>query len=442
MKKIFVFLIALLGVMTLTSCKKDNSDKIVFTWWGTGTRTIGTRAVIKAFETKYPEYKDMIKEKPLTWNGYSTRLNNDYKASDEADIIQVNYDFLYNRDGWFQDLKALDINLDNYPPEEHDPLTVNGELLALSISETGYNFYLNEKVYKDAGVEIPKTWDELRAAGRTINGKDNNKYALGRLGAQQVAMIMWTYLAQKYGNNVIENNKLAFTEEQLQEAFEFIGSLITDKVLVSLRQDPSNLGPANPQWQTRGNYGGIMQWNTAIEEYYSTFEVPNAKLICAGMFQLNEGDNIGMYKKVSMAYAVSKRRYEKANDTKKQAIKLFLEYITSDEEAIKNLGVDRGVPSRSTAQEFLRNQVNSNNIKYSETLEWQGHDVVQSMYNNQLTRDINLYIHPYYEDATFRESYEGPIESFLLGTSTAAKAAENISRVFDAQLEAAMKRKM
>lgn len=420
-------------VVTLAACgsKKSNDNEITFSWWGTQDRNVATYEAIRLFEETYPQYK--VKADQSTWSGYQTNLYNRLERGREADVFQVNYNWLYSMDGeyYFMDLNNLGLDLTKWPEGEHDPLTINNKLLGISLSETGYIFYLNKKVYEDAGItQMPRTWDELIQAGKTIGAASNGqKYALGRLDAQQVAMVMFTWLSQQTGKNVIsENNTLNFSRDELLDAFDFIEELRSNNVLISSnRNDTHQNGPTNPQWVTHQNYGGVMQWNTAISEYQN--ELPDASnLVMAGMFQHAVGEQLGSYKKVSMALAVSQRVAN--NPTKKEAVKTFIEFMTTNEEAVRILGVDRGVPSNSLALTALQTATTS----FETTLEWLGHDVVQSNYNNQVLLGQNLYIHPYYEHDTFRRSYEDPIERFLFRDITANQAVTEIMNRFNTAL--------
>ncbi|MDD3999802.1 MAG: ABC transporter substrate-binding protein, partial [Bacilli bacterium] len=333
---------------------------------------------------------------------------------------------------YFMDIQELDLDLSNYPEAEHIPLTVDGKVLALSVSETGYNLYLNKKVYEDAGIEeIPRTWDELIEAGKTISAQTPGKYAIGRLDAQQVAILIFTYLAQKTGKNVISSeNKLNFSQAELEEGFRFIDRLRNNGVLIASNEnDTYNEGYSNPNWTTHQNYGGIVTWNTAISEYENTLR---RELWTAGMPQQNVGEQLGMYKKVSMGLAVSKR--VEGSEEKQAAVKAFLEFINTDPDAVRILGVDRGIPSNTVAKSIL---VNSE-TDFQATSEWRGHDIVQNYYNHQLTLDQTLYIHPYYEHDAFRKIYENPVDRFLLGKLTVREAASEIVRSFDKELERVM----
>jgi len=421
---------------TTTTWDGVSQTVITFSWWGTADRNIATFQAIELFEERYPQYDVQAEQAP--WDGYQTSLYNKLERGREADVFQVNYNWLYSMDGEanFLDLNELGLDFSAYPEGEHDPLTINGKILGLSLSETGYVFYLNWSVYEEAEItEIPTTWAELIACGQAIGeASGGEKYALGRMDAQGAAILMFSYLAQITGKNVISaDNTLNFTREELQLGFGFLNTLRNTNVLI-----PSNLndtytdGPTNPQWVTYQNYGGILQWNTAVSEYENTLP-ESAELVTAGFFQQNEGEQLGMYKKVSMALAVSQS--VAASPAKREAVQTFIEFLTTDPDAVVLLGVDRGVPSNAIAKSILQN---ATSVDYSATLEWQGHDIVQACYDHQRTLGTDLYIHPYYEHDVFREIYEAPIERFLNGTATATEAINSILNNFDDMLAAVM----
>ncbi len=434
---ICVLIIGCSGNSTTSIISGEESVSISFSWWGTTDRNVATYNAIELFESAYPQYSVVADQS--TWDGYQTSLYNKLERGREADVFQVNYNWLYSMDGdyYFMDLNDLDLDLSSWPESEHFPLTINDKLLGISLSETGYVFYLNWAVYEESGIEeVPETWDELINAGQTIGAaSENEKYAIGRLDAQQVAILMFSWLAQKYGRNIISSdNKLNYTRDELMEAFAFINTLRNNNVLISSNQDDTHtVGPTNPNWVTYQKYGGVLQWNTAISEYEN--ELPDtANLVMAGFFQQNENEHLGMYKKVSMALAVSKRVEQ--SETKKLAVKRFIEFLTGDPDAIMVLGVDRGVPSNLNAYDILYESIDP---VFTETLEWQGHVYVQECYDNQVSLGHNLYIHPYYEHDIFRQIYEMPIERFLFNYDTASEAIDDIIANFNSTLESVMK---
>ncbi|SQI97843.1 sugar-binding protein [Klebsiella oxytoca] len=63
------------------------------------------------------------------------------------------------------------IDLSQFDAKELQTTTVDGKLNGIPISVTARVFYFNDETWKKAGVEYPKTWDELMAAGKTFESK-------------------------------------------------------------------------------------------------------------------------------------------------------------------------------------------------------------------------------------------------------------------------------
>jgi oligogalacturonide transport system substrate-binding protein len=423
-KHSLVFILTCL-LLVISGCNNKNNNEVVitFSWWGGQERNVATLEVIEMFERQNPEIK--IRDQYTSWDAYLSQLSNQLMNGEEPDLMQVNYNWFYLFDGVerFMDMKELDIDLTKWPEVELDPITIDGKVLGLSISETGRVFYLNKKVYDEAGATIPTTWDELIEAGRLIHGKDNKKYAIGKLGSQAASYLMFVWLAQKYNKNIITDNKLGFTEAELLDGFRFLDSLRNNGVLIPTTKSDSNNDETNPNW-VQGYYGGILEWNSSVSVYESVLG-EDAELVHAGLFQINKGEQKGMYKKTAMAYAVSK------NTKHKKEVEKFLNFILTNEEAVRRLGVERGVPSNQIAYGILEEH------DELDSLEYQGHQEVQKLYN--ANKDVNLYIHPYYEDDTFRQVYELEFDAWLLGNKTSQQVVNNLIKNFNNALSNAMK---
>ena len=426
-KGLFVFILTLFIFVSMGCDNKSRDNEITFSWWGGEDRHVATMNVLDDFNSKYPEYR--VKPQYTSWEGYYTQLSTQLIGNRAPDVMQINYNwfYLFGGDRRFMDLNELDIDLSQWKEGELDPITIDNKVLGLSISETGRVFYLNKDLYDAAGAEIPTTWEELITAGKIINGKNNKHYALGKLGHQTIAIMLFSYLSQKYGKNVIENNQLAFSRAELLDGFAFFQRLRDNGVLLPSTKLDSEDGETNPNW-IEGRYGGIFEWNTSIGVYRSTLP-PQTNLVCAGMFTLDNQLSTGMYKKTSMAFAVNKN-----SESKKEAIETFINYLFTDEFAVKTLGLERGVTSHQGGYQILQ----ANDLLKG--LEWDGHQIVQSKYQQSITSGVDLYIHPYYEDDTFRKVYEQEIEAWLLGDRVASVVVDNIIRNFNTSLQAAMNR--
>lgn len=94
--------------------------------------------------------------------------------------MQTNWNWLpifsKNGEGFYDLNKMKDvIDLSQFDAKELQTTTVDGKLNGIPISVTARVFYFNDETEK-AGVEYPKTRDELMAAGKTFESKLGKQY--------------------------------------------------------------------------------------------------------------------------------------------------------------------------------------------------------------------------------------------------------------------------
>ena len=127
----------------------------------------GLLASIRRFEAKYPHIK--VKGEYTGWVGHLERLTTQIAGGTAPDVMQVNWNWLvlFSRDGAAsmtstrsrhgRSLAVLQMRASTG--------TVHGQLNALPVTMTARVFYFNETTFAKAGLAVPRTWDELFAAG-------------------------------------------------------------------------------------------------------------------------------------------------------------------------------------------------------------------------------------------------------------------------------------
>jgi oligogalacturonide transport system substrate-binding protein len=121
------------------------------------------------------------------------------------------------------------IDLSQFDAKELQSTTVNGKLNGIPISVTARVFYFNDETWKKAGVEYPKTWDELMAAGKTFESKLGKQYYPVVLEHQDTLALLNSYMIQKYNQPAIDEKtkKFSYSKEQWVEFFQMYKSLST-----------------------------------------------------------------------------------------------------------------------------------------------------------------------------------------------------------------------
>ena len=356
MHKKILWLIIIILVLT-TGCGKkqetseNNGKEVVlrFMWWGGDSRHKATLDAIKLFEEKNPGIK--VKAEYGGTDGYFQKVSTQIAGNTAPDIMQIDYIWLFNfsknGDG-FYDINELkdEFNLDNYNEEDLSYTTINGKLTAIPVGMNGRAFFFNKSLYDRAGVEIPKTFDELLATDKILKeklGKDVKSLDITTSDSGAMFFIEY-YVEQKYGKPLINpDNTVGVTKEELAEAFGFYKQLVDSGAVVSAK-DRAGKGnfpdDQNPLW-INGELGGILNWNTMIGSYGDMLK--EGDTLISGDFLTGIGEHKSAFIKVNMTLAINKNTKHP-----KEAAK-FLNFLLSDPEAAKILGTVRGIPLNKSA---------------------------------------------------------------------------------------------
>ena len=171
------------------------SGSLTISWWGGDSRHAAYQEAIKAFTeetgiTVEPSYG--------AWSGWEEAKSTALAAGQGEDVMQVNWNWLYQYSGEGQSFADLNefadiIDLSQFPQSALDACTVAGELQAIPVAMTGRTFYWNMNTYKAAGIETaPTSYEELIAAGKAFQEKLGDEYYPLCVGPYD-RMIMMTF---------------------------------------------------------------------------------------------------------------------------------------------------------------------------------------------------------------------------------------------------------
>lgn len=349
-----------LAVATFTAASLGNAwaqapSTLRFSWWGGGERHETTLKAIAAFEAKNPGVK--IKAEYMGFGGYQERLTTQIAGGSEPDIMQINWAWLYtysrNGDG-FLDLgmhKPL-LALNEFSDEELRMGTVAGKLNGLPTSYTARLFVWNKAAFDRAGMKLPTSWDELFAAGKQFQAKNGDKaYPIdGEL--YDMLLLSQSYIHQKYGTPYVDPTapKVAMSPQAALEWVQTYKKLIDGKVATPLPYRASLGGADKPteqqqDWVT-GQWAGNYTWDSVLRLRASTLN--KEQKLDIGEFPMVPGaKNSGLFGRPSLVFAASKR-------TKHPEVAVkFINFMLTDPEAARILGLTRGVPAAESQYKVL-----------------------------------------------------------------------------------------
>lgn len=326
---------------------------IRFDWWGGDSRHTATQAAVDAFMKKYPGIE--VEVNFGAWTDWETARALEYQSGTGSDLSQINYSWIsdYDADGkTFLDLNTESTVIDLTQYDADLLKTCNdsqGQLAGIPIAVTGRTFYWNKTTFDKAGIDTPKSLDDLLKAGNTFKDKLGDDYYPLSLGEYDRALLMSFYLQAQTGEPIIDAaGKLTVTEDQLKDGIDFIQKLEENHViptLATLAGDGNVTLNENPKF-IDGHYAGVFEWDSAPSKYIKNL-AEGQELVVGGELTGLGDKATGVASKVSMLFAItqtSEHPHEAA---------MLMNYLLNDPEGVALLGTERGIPSSKAAYDTL-----------------------------------------------------------------------------------------
>ncbi|CAH0121783.1 hypothetical protein PAE9249_04317 [Paenibacillus sp. CECT 9249] len=241
-----------------------SKEKIKLQFWD-----MHTEAEQKFFEDLVKEYNESQDAVQIEYSTYNqadytaTKLPIAFSGGNGPDIYMISPgDFMkFANSGYLADLAPYfpEGSREDFLPSALDAVTVDGKVLALPYEMELLGLYYNEDMLKQAGVEVPKTWDELLEAARKLT---TNKVAGLVLPPDKGAYFnfnFYPFLWQAGGAVLSEDGKSsAFNSPETAKALDFWGTFFKEGLSPSKLQygpwEIDNLGKGSAAMQICGTW--------------------------------------------------------------------------------------------------------------------------------------------------------------------------------------------
>ena len=325
----------------------DGPVNLSISWWGGDSRHAAYQSALEAFQAEHSNIT--VEPTFAAWSGWEEKMAAAFIAGNAQDVCQVNWNWLYNysADGSkFVDLNTTTnfLDLTQFDQAALDACTVANAQQCVPVSMTGRIFFWNMTTFNKAGItEVPKTLDDLKAAGKAFQEKLGNDYYPMHLGAYDRMILMVFYLESKYGKDWADpiTSTLNYSEDEIVEGLNFIKSLVDDHVMMNLKDYYSaNSDTATHQsneWIT-GKIAGIFEWDSAASKYASALDDDNKDGFTVGE-EIKFGDFNGGFSKVSMGLAITKTSQYVAESA------TLINFLLNEEKGASIMGSECGIPA-------------------------------------------------------------------------------------------------
>jgi oligogalacturonide transport system substrate-binding protein len=329
-----------------------SSDPVTLTmsWWGGDSRHEAVQAAIAAFQEKNPTIT--VNPTFAAWSGWEDTMSTKFAGGVAEDVCMVNWNWLFNYSGngqTFINLTSVSdyLDLTQFSDAAKSACTVANSLQAVPTAMTGRIFYWNMTTFNKAGItEVPKTLDDLYAAGKAFQEKLGDDYYPLHLGAYDRMILMVFYLESMYGKDWAdaETATLNYTADEIAEGVDFIKSLVDNHVCMSLPTYYGSNGDTaanqSAEW-IDGHLAGIFEWDSSAAKYQDALDDENKAGFTVGE-EIKFGDYNGGYSKVATAFSITQTAQNPAEAA------MVIDYILNDAEGAAIIGSSFGIPASTS----------------------------------------------------------------------------------------------
>ncbi|MGM0838677.1 MAG: ABC transporter substrate-binding protein [Bacillota bacterium] len=339
MSMLFGGVLAGCGGSDSSSDGEGSGDQVEITlagWGGNPSETKLLREALDSFEEKHPNIK--VKHEVIS-DQYMDVIKTRLIGNEAPDVFYLDA---------FEAPALIETGvlepLDDYVTDEFDVDDFEKPLLeAFQKDGKTYGFpkdystlalFYNKKMFEEAGVEVPTTWEEMREASKALT-KDG---VVGLGVAPELARMY--YIAESLGGEVVKDDKANFADKKVVEALQ---PIIDQRNVDKTAAQPSDVG---------ANWGGemfgqekaamVIEGNWAIPFLEDTFS--NVEYGTAEIPTING-------EKGTMAYTVS--YVMNAASEKKEASWELIEYLTGPEGMEIWTSKGYALPTRKSVAEKL-----------------------------------------------------------------------------------------
>lgn len=391
----------------LSGCGNDivvtnqtQQTEISFSWWGNDARHDYTLEAIAEFERLHPEIK--VKCHYSEWSGYQARNNVQMVSHTESDVMQINYAWIsqYSHDGTgYYDISQLGDYFDfsNFTEEDLEYGMQNGSLNAIPIALNTMTVYINETIYNDYGLEIPKTFDDFFEAAKVMNGEC---YPIS-MSAKSAWFFIASYVGQLKNKDFIDNEgNILFDKSDIQLMIETYCNLVNKKVMPQVEYfEKSEI--------VSGNYAGVLAWLSDAKSYLGGTIDKGYKITVAD-YTTVDGNLQSWYAKPATMYAIRK------DIEHPEEAAMLLDYLLNSTEMADYQEIEKGIPISSSQRKYLEENELLDGIQY---------DAFTKMNDNKEKLEV---ISPYFENESMIDAFIAVCNEVLYGKSGAEEQAEEL----------------
>ncbi len=173
---------------------------------------------------------------------------------------------LFSKNKWYEALNPYvsdgqktpaDWKWNDFQKSAVDATTLNGNLFAVPIVTEWETLFYRKDLFAQAGLQPPKTLEELEAAAKKLNDPANGMYGIVSRGQRGAAVTQFSSYLYGYGGDFIKDGKCVLDTPEAIKAIQYYGKILHDY------GPPGVTNMSWPQAQALMASGKVAMWTDA-----------------------------------------------------------------------------------------------------------------------------------------------------------------------------------
>lgn len=319
------------------------------TWWGGDSENTALQAVFKA----YAETTGMtIQTEPLAWDGYWDKLATVTASGGSPDLLMQAGSRVpeYANNGALADLGALPtLDTSNIDEGLLEFGQVDGKVYGVVAAANAMSIVANEDVLAAAGVTLPDgpyTFEDLADTARAVHAALPEVYGIHDFGGDLINFILWVRMdgTQFYA----DDGSLNATEDDVREWLQYWEDLRQEGVAPPADVTAETGGQGNMPISpiAIGDAAFASGWT---QDYVAYTEATEADLSIN--LSPYSAEHPTLWMNAASLWSISE-----SSENKEAAVEL-INYMISDADAVKTLGLSLGLPPSQFARGELSDEM-------------------------------------------------------------------------------------
>ncbi len=341
LRKVLLAMSMATGVFAAQTALAGEHITLEFVVWNYSLDTIQDN--IKIFEAKNPGIKVNLTD--YTWTDYQDSLILRFRSNTQTDVIYGGQDWLpawasagfvapLNDIAPADELSALSDDIAGFALSD---MTVDDELYGLPYYADTISFIYNKKILDDAGIAVPRTWEEVTAASLKLKASGMERPFVYELN-QELPNFFDAFVAQSYGRgaelfDADQNAVFADPENGAYKQLEWLADAYS-RGLIQPETHESKIIPA----MNTGNHAFTVVYNYVLAALNNSATQPLAGQFALALMPGAENSTLGF----SKFYAVTAKTA--ADPERAEAAWKFINFMAGGDYTIaKRWAVEKGL---------------------------------------------------------------------------------------------------